>query len=318
VKVLSTHALAQGGGLWAGLCDAEKVTGLTARATKACKTFVEQVIGWRRVAFEDESDAPVEQDIFSPTKGRVTKLMEQVVKESGLEEYYRKAGGEEQDELNNINELISSAAEYDAENPDGSLVDYLAQISLVSDTDQLEDNGGAVTMMTLHAAKGLEFPVVAMIGLEEGVLPHSRARGNEEELEEERRLAFVGITRAQERLVLSKAAYRTIRGLRERTVTSPFLNEMSQADIEVIDRSGAGGFDSFDDEDDAIRERMEMETQRFASPFKRGQLVRHRTFGLGRVAEITPMGSQTRAVVEFNTAGRKTLILEYAKLEAVG
>ena len=85
--------------------------------------------------------------------------------------------------------------------------------------------------MTLHAAKGLEFPVVAMIGLEEGILPHSRAANSPDELEEERRLCFVGITRAEERLILSKAAYRTIRGLRERTVTSPFLNEMPADDL---------------------------------------------------------------------------------------
>jgi DNA helicase-2/ATP-dependent DNA helicase PcrA len=317
LKQLTTHAVATGQSLWQALCDIEKVAGPTTRAVKAARGFVEQVIAWRMMAFDDsEEQAPPPPDMFAKTRGRITRLMERVVKESGLEDYYRKAGGEELDELNNINELISSAAEYDAGNPDGSLVDYLAQVSLVSDTDQLKDNGGAVTMMTLHAAKGLEFPVVAMIGLEEGVLPHSRARGNEEELEEERRLAFVGITRARERLILSKAAYRTIRGLRERTVASPFLSEMSQQDLEIIDRSGIESFDG--DEDDYIRERMARESERLGGQFKRGQLVRHKTFGLGRVAEITPMGSQTRAVIEFNTAGRKTLILEYAKLEAVG
>jgi DNA helicase-2/ATP-dependent DNA helicase PcrA len=253
----------------------------------------------------------------APTKGNITKLLERVVRESGLEEYYKKLGGDELDELNNINELISSAAEYDSENPDGSVVDYLAQVSLVSDTDRLKDNGGAVTMMTLHAAKGLEFPVVAMIGLEEGVLPHSRARGNEEELEEERRLCFVGVTRAQEKLILSKATHRTVRGLRERTIASPFLNEMSQQDLEIVDRSGVESFDA-DDEDDYVQRQMEQAAQRLGAQFKRGQLVRHKQFGLGRVSEITPMGSQTRAIIEFNTVGRKTLILEYAKLEAVG
>src|SRR4029079_17583977 len=135
-------------------------------------------------------------------------------------------------------ELITSAHEYDAGNPEASLNDYLAQISLVSDIDHLKDAGGAVTLMTLHAAKGLEFPVVAMIGLEEGILPHSRSRGNLNELEEERRLAFVGITRAQEHLILSKAQYRTIRGLRERTVTSPFLSEMPQDALRITDRTG--------------------------------------------------------------------------------
>jgi DNA helicase-2/ATP-dependent DNA helicase PcrA len=274
------------------------------------------VIGWTKLARSDGEVGQVATDIFDPTRGRVTRLMESVVRQSGLEDYYKKAGGDEQDEINNINELITSAAEYDAANLSGSLIDYLAQVSLVSDTDHLKDNGGAVTMMTLHAAKGLEFPVVAMIGLEEGVLPHSRARANEAELEEERRLCFVGITRAQERLLLSKAAYRTVRGFRERTVASPFLNEMSQADIEITDRTGIPN--PGEDEEEFIRRQMAEESARLSSQFRRGQLVRHKTFGLGRVAEITPMGSQTRAVVEFNTAGRKTLILEYAKLEAVG
>jgi len=333
IKHLSAYAVGNGMSLWQAFCDVEKAA-LNARAVKACKGFVEQVIGWRRAAFEDDEeagsfdpqegdgddDAPlllqaVRRQAANP-KGHVTRLMEKVVRESGLEEFYKKAGGDEQDELGNVNELISSAAEYDSGNPDGNVVDYLAQVSLVSDTDHLKDNGGAVTMMTLHAAKGLEFPVVAMIGLEEGCLPHSRARGDQAQLEEERRLCFVGITRAQERLILSKAAYRTIRGLRERTVASPFLNEVSQGDLEVIDRSGAESFGG--DEDDYIRQRMEEESQRLGGQFKRGQLVRHKIFGLGRVADITPMGSQTRAIIEFNTAGRKTLILEYAKLEAVG
>src|SRR5207302_9008015 len=127
-------------------------------------------------------------------------------------------------------------------------------------------SGGAITMMTLHAAKGLEFPVVAMIGMEEGILPHSRSRSSPAELEEERRLAFVGITRAQERLILTKAAYRTIRGLRERTVPSPFLNEMSQADIEVFDQTGIG---SYEEDDDTARERMRAESRGLASQFKR-------------------------------------------------
>ena len=85
--------------------------------------------------------------------------------------------------------------------------------------------------MTLHAAKGLEFPVVAMIGLEEGCLPHARSRDSMKELEEERRLCFVGITRAEQHLILSRAVYRTMRGLRERTIPSPFLNEMPQASL---------------------------------------------------------------------------------------
>jgi DNA helicase-2/ATP-dependent DNA helicase PcrA len=314
MKQLATQAVGTGVNLWQVLCDADKISNLNTRAAKACKGFVEMVIDWRKFAFADDEDESADPEMFpkAGSKGRVTRLMEKVVRQSGLEEFYKKAGGDEQDELANINELITSAAEYDAGNPDGNIVDYLAQVSLVSDTDHLKDNGGAVTLMTLHAAKGLEFPVVAIIGLEEGCLPHARAREDQAQLEEERRLCFVGITRAEEKLILSKAAYRTIRGLRERTVSSPFLSEMSQKDMHIIDRTSER---SFDDQSD---DRLDNVSNRPGAKFKKGQLVRHKMFGLGRVTEVTPMGSQTRAVVEFNTAGRKTLILEYAKLEAVG
>jgi DNA helicase II / ATP-dependent DNA helicase PcrA len=209
--------------------------------------------------------------------------------------------------------LITSAAEYDAGNPEGTLHDYLAIVSLVSDADHMKGAGGAVTLMTLHAAKGLEFPVVAMIGMEEGVLPHARARDKLDELEEERRLCFVGITRAQERLILTKAAYRTVRGMRERTITSPFLNEMPEEHLRIVDRTTLDSIGSRWQQRAEARE----EAQGLAGQFRKGQLVRHPTFGLGRIAEVQDMGQHTRAVIEFNQAGRKTLILQYAKLTPV-
>jgi DNA helicase-2/ATP-dependent DNA helicase PcrA len=255
-------------------------------------------------------------DLLAQQKGIVQTVMEDVVRTSGLEALLRKEDDPEKDSspLDNVNELISSAAEYDAGNHEGSLQDYLAIVSLVSDADHMKGAGGAVTMMTLHAAKGLEFPVVAMIGLEEGVLPHSRARGSLTELEEERRLCFVGVTRAEQHLLLSKAQYRTIRGLRERTVTSPFLNEMPQDALRVMDRTG---LDTLGDRDEQ-REYFHREDQGLASQFRRGQMVRHPTFGLGKIADVSDMGQHTRAVIEFAKAGRKTLILQYARLEPVG
>ncbi len=127
--------------------------------------------------------------------GSVQAIMEQTVRASGLEQMLRKENPDGEDQAANVAELISAAAEYDKENPQGSLADYLAAVSLVSDADKVEGSQGSVTLMTLHAAKGLEFPVVAMIGLEEGCLPHARAQDNPDDLEEERRLCFVGITR---------------------------------------------------------------------------------------------------------------------------
>jgi DNA helicase-2/ATP-dependent DNA helicase PcrA len=311
VKHFAAHAVATGRSLFDALADAAGVTGATTRAVNAARTFAQMVQRWRSLA---AGEAPAGADIFSSSKGPVQAIMEDVVRTSGLEAMYRKAGDEEQAELNNINELISSAAEYDRDNPGGTLQEYLANVSLVSDADHMKGGGGAVTLMTLHAAKGLEFPVVAMIGLEEGVLPHSRARGNLEELEEERRLCFVGITRARKRLILSKAAYRTVRGLRERTVTSPFLAEMPQDFLRVIDRTG---IDSLQERDYARAEERER-SRGLAGQFRAGQMVRHPTFGVGKIAEMSGVGQHTRAVVDFARAGRKTLVLEAARLEPVG
>jgi DNA helicase-2/ATP-dependent DNA helicase PcrA len=312
MKLVAAHAVAQGAPTLGAMAEPSAIPGLSTRAANAARAFAQLVARWRSLA-AGEAGAGAE-DIFQAAKGRVQAIMEDVVRTSGLEAMYRKSGDDEQTELNNVNELISSAAEYDRDNPDGSLQEYLANVSLVSDADHMKGGGGAVTLMTLHAAKGLEFPVVAMIGMEEGILPHSRARGNLEELEEERRLCFVGITRAQQRLILTKAAYRTVRGLRERTVPSPFLNEMPQDQLRVVDRTGLDDRDDRDADRFAARE----EARGLAGQFRRGQRVRHPTFGVGRIAEVSDMGQHTRAVVEFERAGRKTLILQYAKLEPVG
>jgi DNA helicase-2/ATP-dependent DNA helicase PcrA len=167
--------------------------------------------------------------------------------------------------------------------------------------------------MTLHAAKGLEFPVVAMIGMEENILPHGRVREHPEQLEEERRLCFVGITRAQQHLIFARAQYRTVRGIRDRSPASRFLAELPREDLTILDSSGVPM-----DNRAAARTSAEAESERAAQGFRRGQMVRHEKFGIGRIADISNMGQHTRAVVEFNRAGRKTLILQYARLEPVG
>jgi len=312
MKLVAAHAVAHGLSLFDALeqAGAGAGPGVSSRAANAAKSFVALVRRWRAMAGGEVAEG---SDIFQSAKGPVQAVMEDVVRTSGLEAMLQKAGDDEQAELNNVNELISSAAEYDRDNPEGSLQEYLANVSLVSDADHMKGAGGAVTLMTLHAAKGLEFPVVVMIGLEEGVLPHSRARGNLDELEEERRLCFVGITRAQERLVLTKAQYRTFRGMRERTVTSPFLNEMPPEYLRVIDRTGLESLGDRDEERTVERDRA----HGLAGQFRRGQKVRHPTFGVGHIAEVSDMGQHTRAVVEFERAGRKTLILQYARLEPV-
>jgi DNA helicase-2/ATP-dependent DNA helicase PcrA len=311
MTALQAAAVANGVSTWQMMTRVGEVSSLNARAVASVQKFVTLVNDWRKAA----DAAPVGN--FTATSGRVKALMERVVKESGYEKLLEKLDTERDDQLVNVSELITSASEYDAGNPEGTLVDYLAIISLVSDADHMAGSGGAVTLMTLHAAKGLEFPVVAMIGLEDGILPHSRSRDSEAELEEERRLCFVGITRAEQRLIMSKAQYRTIRGLRERTVPSVFIGEMPKDVIDVIDRTDL----DYDNDDfaeaDRHREHLRSQSAQLAGQFRRGQMVRHKSFGIGKIAEVVDMGQHTRAVVEFQRAGRKTLILQYAQLEVV-
>jgi len=317
LKQIAAHASAFGLTLWQAMEQASSIASLSSRAASGARQFVELIRRWRRAAGMEpaEGNLPGQASLAAAPpatgRGRIRALMEDVVQRSGMEQLLKKTGGEELEELANVNELISSAAEYDKENSDGSLDEYLGIISLVSDADHLKGAGGAVTLMTLHAAKGLEFPVVAIIGLEDGILPHSRARANMEEMEEERRLFFVGITRAEERLLISKANTRTIRGLRERTITSPFLNELPEEELAIYDHTSSGGDGSYE----TGRFRARSADVATETTFRKGQRVKHPSFGIGRVADISAMGQQTRAIIEFDRAGRKTLILEYARLE---
>ncbi|HVT87307.1 MAG TPA: UvrD-helicase domain-containing protein [Tepidisphaeraceae bacterium] len=294
---LQAWAISQNMPLLAAMEKVGEIGGLSSRAANGVRSFVKLVTDLRNM----------------PANG-VRDIMEAVVKRSGMEDMLKKLGGDEQEEMANVNELITSAAEFDEQNPEGTLQDYLAQVSLVSDVDQLKDGGGAITLMTLHAAKGLEFPVVAMLGLEEGCLPHARARENPDDMEEERRLCFVGITRAQERLILSSAAWRMVRGQSGPTMRSPFLKEMPQQLLEVVDRTGQRQFDRGRD----VQYLHDDDSQADESPFHQGQMVRHPMFGVGKIAEIAGTGEQMRAVVDFKNGARKTLMLVYAKLKPVG
>ena len=145
-----------------------------------------------------------------------------------------------EDRLANLDELINAAHEFDDEHPGSGVQDFLAEITLASPIDRWDENTGAVTLMTLHAAKGLEFPVVFIVGLEEGLLPHSRVLKDGGDVEEERRLFFVGITRARRELYLSQCRVRSFRGQTQATQPSQFLGELPEGPIVVRDLSGVG------------------------------------------------------------------------------
>jgi DNA helicase-2/ATP-dependent DNA helicase PcrA len=173
--------------------------------------------------------------------GPVEEIMGLVLAETGYRQSLVDSDSEEDEErLANIEELLTAAREFDEVNPgDGALEGFLEQASLVNETDAWEVDDDRATLMTLHAAKGLEFPVVFIVAVEDGLLPHERSRDWLDQTEEERRLFFVGITRAQEELYLSLAKYRSFRGQSRLTIPSRFLTELPVAEMDVQDFSWA-------------------------------------------------------------------------------
>jgi len=243
----------------------------------------------------------------------VQAIIETVLKESGLETVLAAEGTIDNDALQNAYELVSAAKEYDSENPNGSLGEWLHQISLVTDVDSVELSGGAVTLMTLHAAKGLEFSQVYLVGMEENMLPHARAvREGEGDIEEERRLAFVGITRARRCLTLTRARYRMVRGITERTMPSRFLSELPLDEMESVDfevtrdrsRAHLGRYNADDDVEG-------IDVGRYMP----GSIVRHPDYGEGRVVRLEPRGRSVYVRVRFDGYGERSFALDHASLE---
>ena len=228
--------------------------------------------------------------------GPVAPLMKRIFTESGLADALKASGAN--DAAENVAELINAARSYDrnAENP--SLQDYLQQIALFTNSDAYDRQKGAVALMTLHCAKGLEFKNVFIVGLEQGVLPHKRSNDDYEQLEEERRLFFVGITRAKKGLHISYAKHRAVRGQLIRAIRSRFLCEL--------------GPKFFHPED-------EYESYDYDAPpaFIPGQVVKHSVFGLGTVEESIDMGLDSIVVVQFSSGQKKSLVLKYANLSRI-
>jgi DNA helicase II / ATP-dependent DNA helicase PcrA len=241
-------------------------------------------------------------------------------------------GGE--DRLANVDELVSAARQFDREHPGASVVEFLEEISLASAVDRWKDEAGAATLMTLHAAKGLEFPVVFIVGLEQGLLPHARAINDADpaELEEERRLLFVGITRARRELYLSHCRIREFRGQRTATIPSCFLDELPPEAMSVRDLSGygtdAGPFVRRPAEPrpspSGFRLTTAAELAGATAPapgsnldaFRPGVSVLHPQYGLGRIVAIDGAGPNRKGRVAF-VGGEKTFVLAKSPLRPV-
>ena len=244
--------------------------------------------------------------------GHVAPLVERVLTESGLEKSLAAEGAEGKDALENVAELISGAAVYDNQTENPSLVDYLQQIALFSDVDVYDAGAERVALMTLHSAKGLEFDNVFIVGVEEGLLPHERSADDGDETEEERRLFFVGITRAKTNLHVSCAKYRQIRGQTLRTIPSQFLFELR------LDFCESSLQSTIDNQQFAIsNHQSSIINHKTSSFFKNGDIVVHRKFGIGTVKDFADMGENSIVTVAFNSGLTKSLMTKYAKLAKI-
>ncbi len=279
--------------------------GMNPRSAKAIEDFTAMMTELRALVAAGEGPSTVLETVLQRT-GYLAEL---------------EASEDTQDEqrVDNVQELVSVAREYEESTVDGGLAGFLERVSLVADADSIPDAaGGMVTLMTLHTAKGLEFPVVFLTGLEDGIFPHLRTLGDPGELEEERRLAYVGITRAQQRLYLSRAVTRSAWGTPSYNPPSRFLDEVpndlvhwerteparqapAQARVAALGlargtlRGGLGN-----------RPLIALEV---------GDKVTHDAFGVGSVVESRGLGDKAQAQIDFGSAGVKWLLLRYAPLE---
>ncbi len=303
--------------LWAKLVIAIEQKRVPPRAVVALKVFRDLLVG-------------LSKDCASSS---VSISLGLVLDRSGYLKDLRDERSEDAEgRIENLMELVSAATEYETREADASLGGFVDRLSLLSEADEAQgSNDARVWMMTMHAAKGLEFPVVIVAGMEEGLFPHSRASEDEDEVEEERRLCYVGLTRARERLILTGAARRRVFGDYQSTEPSRFLDEIPAELIRRVEpvvapswnstryesrnpyarrfaapkaKEAAAPFPSYEDED-----------QSSATGLRLGLRVRHKQFGVGTVLAIEEQGDDTRVTVRFNTVGTKKLVARYAALE---
>jgi DNA helicase II / ATP-dependent DNA helicase PcrA len=303
--------------LWARLVHAIDARLVAPRALASLTAFRDLLIGLTSMAAQES----------------VSIALGKVLDQSGYLQDLREERSEDaESRIENLAELVSAAREYETRSPEPSLAGFVDQLSLLSDVDEEAGTRDArVLMMTMHSAKGLEFPVVIIAGLEEGLFPHSRSAEDEAELEEERRLCYVGITRAQRRLVLTSASRRRVFGDYQSTQPSRFIDEIPPELMEEMPSTFVTPQQSFSQfrapsygRGSGYRGRVkeeqpvyayEDEDQSLPAGLKPGLRVKHPAFGIGTVLSVEPLEDDTKLVVRFNTVGQKTLRAKFAKLE---
>jgi len=297
---------------WQGLLRCSEIGSVPARAAQAINEFTSMVSALA---------------VLVEAKTKPSVIVEAALEQSGLlKELADSTDPQDEVRVENLKELVAVSMEYEerpfeelGEDEEISLAGFLEKVSLVADADEIpegEDHGGVVTMMTLHTAKGLEFPTVFLTGMEDGIFPHSRTLGEKDEIEEERRLAYVGLTRARQRLYISRAEYRSTWGAPNYNPPSRFLDEIPE---EVIEWRNQGRSSS-----PSLVTRSRVATtpppratgkKSVAMELAVGERVSHDTFGLGTVVAVAGAGDKAEATINFGQYGEKRLLLRYAPVE---
>jgi DNA helicase-2/ATP-dependent DNA helicase PcrA len=277
--------------LWEALKRADDIPDLQKKARRELKNFVALV-----------EYLHSKRDAYS-----VQRLVEDALEQSGYVRHLMSDRSmDAESRVENVKEFLSVTEEFEKVSQEHSLREFLEQVALISDIDTYEESGNAVTLMTLHAAKGLEFPVVFIAGMEEGLFPHQRSMSDRDELEEERRLCYVGMTRAKEELHLSHAHLRTFMGKTERRQSSRFLAEVPD---HLLARRPASRPKKL------WQSSGEPRRNPSTSTFRPGEKVMHLQFGRGIVLNSTGMGDEEQVTIAFDDHGLKKLQVGYAKLE---
>jgi DNA helicase II / ATP-dependent DNA helicase PcrA len=306
-------------GLLAAAEEVEKIAAIKGKAAAGLREFAALMRALRGLA-----DAAADH------------VIRQVLDRSGYRRMLQTSTDQDDEErLANIEEMITAAQQFAAEDASATIADFLQSITLSSDVDGWDEQQDLVSVMTLHAAKGLEFPVVYMVAVEHGLLPHERSLAKSDEVEEERRLAFVGMTRAQEELYLCHARLREFRGTAMSAMPSMFLEELPPEGVERLDlapiaaqahndwRGGSAAAEQGWYDAGLYRPKPDRRAGDLSPPvtnapgYSTGMLVKHDNYGLGRVTEVSGYGALRKVKIRFSTHGEKTFVADKARLTVV-
>jgi DNA helicase-2/ATP-dependent DNA helicase PcrA len=285
---------------------ADEIPSLQSRAAQVLKEFYNWILQTKEKL--ESGVAPAE-------------VINQYIKESGLISMYEElATDNAYDRLENIETLVSDIYDFLASNENVTLYDYLEQISLISDIDEKDISTEQVKLMTLHSAKGLEFPVIFIVGLEQGLFPLIRHRGkNTDDEEEERRLFYVGLTRAMKKVFLTYAVIRSRFGDETYQAPSKFLNEIDNQYLVIHQESRRQAYTprTSPQRSFSTEEEFNEYDQTNDNVLRIGDKVLHPFFGIGRIEHLEGSGNYSQALVNFESVGRKRLMLQYAKLKKI-